>query len=99
MVSTGKSQKVEQDQKTTFFGEFTVALPVIWVPTGPRDIECGLVFDHKSLSTGNRHIRYFLGLVKGPVGSYGVPRSNNHNNNLHKSAVFPMANTTLGSGD
>ena len=72
-ISTGKSQKVEQDQKTTFFGEFTVALPVIWVPTGPRDIECGLVFDHKSLSTGNRHIRYFLGVVKGPVGSYGVP--------------------------
>ena len=57
-ISTGKSQKVKLDQKTTFFGEFTVALPVIWVPTGPRDIECGLVFDHKSLWTGNRVFRY-----------------------------------------
>jgi len=46
-ISTGKSQNVKLDQKTTFFGDFTIALPVIWVPTGPRDIECGLVFDHK----------------------------------------------------
>ena len=66
-ISTGKSQKVEQDQKTTFFGEFTVALPVIWVPTGPRDIECGLVFVQKSDWSGNSSLRYVLGSALGGV--------------------------------
>ena len=44
LISTGKSQKVEQDQKTTFFGEFPVALPVNRGPTDPRDIESLIFF-------------------------------------------------------
>ena len=64
-ISTGKSQKVEQDQKTTFFGDFMVALPVIWVATRPRDIESGLVFDHKPAWSGNSPLGYVLGSALG----------------------------------
>ena len=72
-ISTGNFQNVETDQKTTFFGEFTVALPVIGVATRPRDIESRFIIRPKVLWIGNRPIRYFLGPVTGPVGSYGVP--------------------------
>ena len=71
-ISTGKSQNVELDQKTTFFGDFTIALPVIWVPTGPRDIESGLVFDQKAGWSGNSRFRYVLGSALGPDGVVSI---------------------------
>mgnify|MGYP006405860623 FL=1 len=71
-ISTGKFQKVEQDQKTTFFGEFTVALPVNRGPTDPRDIESGLVFNHKSLWTGNGSFGILLGPLPVRNRPYGM---------------------------
>ena len=61
-ISTGKSQKVRTDRKTTFSGEFSVALPVIWVATRPKDIESWLDYLPKSRWSGNRSLGYVLGL-------------------------------------
>ena len=98
-ISTGNSWKSATDQKTTFFGEFTVALPVIGVATRPRDIESRFIIRPKVLWIGNRPIRYFLGLVCGAFG-YHVPHRRHHRNpNLNKSVVFNLANPNLGYGD
>ena len=56
-ISTGKLQDQCADQKTTFFGEFTIYPQVIGGPTDPRDIECGLDYQTKPASSGNYSFR------------------------------------------
>ena len=95
LISSGKSQKVKLDQKTAFFGEFTVALPVIWLPTGARDIECGLVFDHKLLWTGNHSFGILLGPLPVRNGPYGVGKLVNSGSSSGFNRIAGIISTIL----
>ena len=61
-ISTGKFQDQCADQKTTFFGEFTIYPQVIGVATRPRDIECWPDYQPKPASSGNPGLGWVLGL-------------------------------------
>jgi len=94
-ISTGKSQKIKLDQKTAFFGEFTVALPVNRGPTDPRDIESGLVLDHKSLCTGNRSFGILLGPLPVRNGPYGVGKLVNCGSSSGFNGITGIISTIL----
>ena len=53
-VSSGEFQINRADQKTTFFGDFSVALPVIGVATRPKDMKFLFVDPADRGWSGNR---------------------------------------------
>jgi len=62
LISSGKLPDQCADQKTTFFGEFTIYPQVIGVATRPRDIECWPDYQPKPASSGNPGLGWVLGL-------------------------------------
>ena len=60
-ISSGEVQDQCADQKTPFFGEFSISRRLMGPLRGPRDIECGSDYRPKPGSSGNHGLGWVLG--------------------------------------
>ena len=75
-ISSGDVQDQCADQKTPFFGEFSISRRLMGPLRGPRDIECGSDYRPKPGSSGNPGFGNLLGRGWGGFGydQYGKCR-------------------------